>query len=283
MRELARVTVLGSCAGWSEPGRACAAHLLEHRGFRVLVDCGAGALPALLREVGPHAEGLDAVVLTALTPDHAAGLSDVYRLRASSAGSRHDVTHSLPLLGGPQTLHTAITAAAGDVVGVRTVFDFRDVSEGVGLGPWWVTAHRLHPHVGAVGFRFVSDEVAVAFSGPTGLRPELGEFGNGAHVLVLDCADRRQHAPDSLVPDDPWYLNARQAGGIADAVGARSLLLTRFWPGSDRLLAEREAAAAFGGPVFAATEGLALEVVSDWPEGDSSGRGSERVRAAMRL
>ena len=43
---------LGACGAWPEAGRACSAFLVEHDGFRLLVDVGYAALPRLLRECG---------------------------------------------------------------------------------------------------------------------------------------------------------------------------------------------------------------------------------------
>ena len=47
-----RLTVLGGCGAWPEPGRACSGFLLEHDGFRVVLDLGYGTLPRLLALLG---------------------------------------------------------------------------------------------------------------------------------------------------------------------------------------------------------------------------------------
>jgi len=44
------------------------------------------------------------------------------------------------------------------------------------------------------------------------------------------------------------------------ARGARRLVLTHFWPGSDRAVSVREAEAEFDGEVIAADEGLVLSL-----------------------
>jgi ribonuclease BN (tRNA processing enzyme) len=44
------------------------------------------------------------------------------------------------------------------------------------------------------------------------------------------------------------HMSARQAGLAAKAGGARSLLLTHLWPDNDRVAAQADGAAAFGGP-----------------------------------
>ena len=44
------------------------------------------------------------------------------------------------------------------------------------------------------------------------------------------------------------------------AAGAKRLLLTHFWPGSDRALSVSEAQRAFAGEIIAAEEGLVISL-----------------------
>ncbi|MGH8776781.1 MAG: hypothetical protein ACRDWI_17070 [Jiangellaceae bacterium] len=44
-----RVVVLGSCGAWPEAGRACSGFVVEHDGFRVVLDLGYGTLPGCSR------------------------------------------------------------------------------------------------------------------------------------------------------------------------------------------------------------------------------------------
>jgi ribonuclease BN (tRNA processing enzyme) len=43
-----RLTVLGGCGGWPAAGLACSGYLVEHDGFRLLIDPGYAILPRLL-------------------------------------------------------------------------------------------------------------------------------------------------------------------------------------------------------------------------------------------
>jgi ribonuclease BN (tRNA processing enzyme) len=44
-----RLTVLGGCGAWPGAGQACSGYLVEHDGFRLLVDLGYATVPRLLR------------------------------------------------------------------------------------------------------------------------------------------------------------------------------------------------------------------------------------------
>jgi len=67
---LVRLTVLGACGAWPEPGQACSGYLVEHDGFRLLVDAGYATVPRLLERVA--ASQLDAVFISHGHPDHCA-------------------------------------------------------------------------------------------------------------------------------------------------------------------------------------------------------------------
>jgi ribonuclease BN (tRNA processing enzyme) len=53
-------------------------------------------------------------------------------------------------------------------------------------------------------------------------------------------------------------MTAREAGEAATAAGARRLVLTHFWPGTDRDRARADAAKVFSCETFVADEGAAI-------------------------
>ncbi len=77
-----RLLVLGSCGGWPEAGRACSGFLLEHEGYRIVLDLGYGTLPRLLTLLNSSvAVGVDAVVVTHHHPDHLVDVHGLFRVR----------------------------------------------------------------------------------------------------------------------------------------------------------------------------------------------------------
>ena len=57
-----RLTVLGGCGTWPEAGQACSGFLVEHDGFRLLMDAGYATVPRLLQHIS--ADELDAVFIS---------------------------------------------------------------------------------------------------------------------------------------------------------------------------------------------------------------------------
>src|SRR5437660_12806086 len=75
-----RLTVLGGCGAWPEAGQACSGFLIEHDGFRLVVDLGYATFPRLL-ELVPAGQ-VDAVFVSHGHPDHCADLNPLLRARA---------------------------------------------------------------------------------------------------------------------------------------------------------------------------------------------------------
>ena len=63
-----RLTVLGSSGTFAGPDDACSGYLVEHDGFRLLMDAGPGTLSNLQQHV--PLDRLDAVLLSHAHPDH---------------------------------------------------------------------------------------------------------------------------------------------------------------------------------------------------------------------
>lgn len=254
-----RLVVLGSCGAWPEPERACSGFVLEHAGFRLVLDLGYGTLPRLLAHVGSvAADGIDAVVVTHHHPDHVVDLHGLFRARRYGRRAAAPV----PVFGTAGVLETVIRLEEGDADAVASVFDFHTIPAAAAqVGPFRLESLALPHFVPNAGVRLSSPGLSLAYSGDTGPDDALGELGRGADLFILEATDREQR-PD--VPQAPpgrrLQLNGREAGEAAAAAGASRLLLTHFWPGNDRERTRAAAAAVFPGEVIVATEGLEIDL-----------------------
>jgi ribonuclease BN (tRNA processing enzyme) len=249
---VSRLVVLGSCAAWPEPGRACSGYLLEHAGFRVVMDLGYGTLPRLLETLGSAgADGLDAVVVTHRHPDHMVDLHGLYRARAFARPS----APSLPLFSPPGVIERLQGLEEDDGSGVPEVFDWRPLpGPTLPLGPFRLESVEVSHSVPTVGVRLVTDGLVVAYTGDTGPVGELASLGRDADLLVIEATEQHQQEP-STSQESPTHLTGRQAGDVAAAAGARRVLLTHFWPGNDRDVTLLAARTAYDGELLSATEG----------------------------
>lgn len=238
------LTVLGSCGAWPEAGRACAGFLLEYDGFRVVLDLGYAALPRLLEHC-PKGE-VDAVVVTHQHPDHCVDVSALARVRYYEAPDAPPV----PLHCAPGVLD--VLRALEPVPDPATVFAVHELAATTELGPFAVETVELPHYKTNLGVRLSAPGVSVAYTGDSGPSEDLRTLADGTDLFISD-ATFQGPSPDTT----PRYLmTATEAA--RGARGAKRLMLTHFWPGSDRSISVAEASAEFDGEVIAAEEGLTL-------------------------
>jgi ribonuclease BN (tRNA processing enzyme) len=237
------LTVLGSCGAWPEAGRACAGFLVEYDGFRVVLDLGYAALPRLL-EYCPRGE-VDAVVVTHQHPDHCVDVSGLARVRYYEAPDAPPI----PLHCTPGTVE--VLRALEPSPDPATVFDVHDLASTTRIGPFEVLTVELPHYKTNLGVRLSAPGVSVAYTGDSGPSPDLCLLAEGTDVFISDATYQGQS-------NDRYLMSAADAG--RGARGARRLVLTHFWPGSDRTISVREAQAEFDGEVIAAEEGLVLSL-----------------------
>lgn len=245
-----RLTVLGGCGAWPEAGKACSGFLVEHDGFRLLVDLGYATVPRLL-ELLP-AEQADAVFISHGHPDHCADLNPLLRARAL----RDAPAPALPVYALPGALDAVLALDRPGML--ADAYALHEFSAGASfhIGPFRADT-RLLPHwVPNAGVRLTAGHAALMYSGDSGPGPHTAELADGAGLLVAEASyiDR--------VPDDSrlYLSSAQQAGREATRAGARRLLLTHLMPGTDHGAARAAASAGYGGPVDVAVPGLVLDV-----------------------
>ncbi|SOD62226.1 Ribonuclease BN, tRNA processing enzyme [Streptomyces zhaozhouensis] len=239
------LTVLGSCGAWPEAGRAASGFLLEVDGFRLALDLGYATLPRLLARC--PADALDAVVITHEHPDHCADLSAL--CRALHFGGRRAGRTPLYCPPGVLTRVGALepTEPLDDVLAPHPLPGRHEV------GPFRLEGRPLPHHVPHAGVRLTAPGLTLAYTGDAGPAPALGELASGADLLVAGATLQGGRT-------DPHLLSAAEAGRWAADSGVGRLLLTHFWPGAERGRSVAEAAAAYGGEVLAAREGMVLSL-----------------------
>ncbi len=240
-----RLTVLGSCGAWPEAGRACSGFLVEYDGFRLVLDLGYATLPRLLARCPDGA--VDAVVVTHGHPDHCVDLQALFRVRYFGARG----TARIPLYCPPEVVERISALEPSE--DPRQVFDVRPLPGTYRVGPFRLDGRLLPHHVPNVGVRLTAPGVALAYTGDSGPADALAELGDGADLYVMEATHQGE-------PVSPYLMTARVAGQWAARAGARRLMLTHFWPGSDRAVSLSQARETFGGEVVIAEEDLVVDL-----------------------
>ena len=237
-----RLTVLGSCGAFPEPGRACSGLLVQWDGFRLVLDLGYATFPRLLS----HCADVDAVAVTHEHPDHCVDLHALFRMRFYGRQARS----RLPLYCPPGVIRRL--SALEPEVPLDAVFDIHELPGSHRVGPFELTGIPLPHHVPNSGIRLETDGLTLAYTGDCGPDPRLADLGRDADLFIVEATDRAGR--------DPNLMTSADAGRWAARAGARRLMLTHFWPGNDRSEAVSAARAHFAGEVIAADEDLVVSL-----------------------
>ncbi len=222
------------------------AHLVQHQGRSLLVDCGSGVTQRLLA-AGCPGRDLDALLLTHLHSDHITDLGDVIITRWVTTFDAQAAP--LPIIGPPGTAEVvrATLAAFGFDIGYR-IAHHDDLTEPPPLevheyteGPVWdrepvrITAaptdHR--PVEPTLGFRVDCEGTAVVLAGDTVPCAGLDDLSAGADALVHTVIreDLVNQIPMQRFKDIcDYHSSVQQAAATAARAGVGTLILTHYVP-----------------------------------------------------
>jgi ribonuclease BN (tRNA processing enzyme) len=243
--------VLGGCGAWPTADQACSGYLVEHAGFRLVLDPGYATLPQLLKHAA--AEQVDAVLISHGHPDHCVDLNPLLRARALG----EDPPPALPV----HTLPGAVDAvlALDNPRMLADAYALREFTAGhrFDVGPFQVDTWALPHWVPNAGMRVTAGGRVLAYTGDTGPSPDIAVMAREADVLLAEAT-----FPDHELPagDAPYQSTARQAGEHAARAGAARLVLTHLWPGTDPSAAHTAARRAYSADLDVATPGLTIDL-----------------------
>ena len=186
---------------------------------------------------------LGAVVVTHEHPDHCVDLNAVFRARYYAKAPK------IPLYCTPGVVKRLSVVEPSPPL--DQAFDIHDLPGDYYVGPFRLTGMLLPHHVPNAGVRMSTKDQVLAFTGDTGPCETLAELGRHADLFIVEA---------TVTEPQEFLMTATQAGEAATRAGAKRLMLTHFWPGSDREQAVAAARTTFAGPVIAANEGLTVEL-----------------------
>ena len=244
-----RLTVLGGCGAWPAAGQACGGYLVEHDGFRLLLDPGYATMPRLLEHL--PADRVDAVYVSHGHPDHCADLNPLLRARALA----DEPAPPLPVYAPPGALDAVLALDRPGMLAEAYVLRTFRPGDTLDLGPFRASTRPLPHWLPNAGVRLVAGGRALAYTGDTGPSADIVELARDADLLLADAT-----YVDEVPDDSREYLgSARQAGEYARRAAARHLVLTHLWPGTDPAAAQAAAAAGYDGPITVAAPGTVID------------------------
>ena len=214
-----RVRFLGTGNAFAAGGRSHACILLEHDAGTLLLDCGASALPAIVRVMDP--ERVDAVAVTHLHGDHFAGIPFLLDERRWNGRTR-----PFTLAGPPSLRARTLQVAEGAGMDFSSLpFECRYLT--LGRDPASVAGAQIaaipvqhspssEPH----GLRVQAGGKTIAYTGDAIWTDALVEIADGADLLISECTWFSKR--------DPVHLNAQDLVRHKADLRAKRVILTHL-------------------------------------------------------
>lgn len=232
-----RLTVVGCSGSGPGPDGPASCYLVEHDGFRLVLDLGSGSLGPLTRYLDPRA--VDAIVLTHLHSDHCLDTSALLVVHRFRPGSRPP---PIRLYGPTGTAERILAASDPGGRELSDVFTIEPLEALRALGPFTVRTARVNHPVPTFAVRLEVAGRSLTYSADTGECPALVELARDSDLLLCE-ATFLEPGPGAPANPDGIHLTGRRAAEHAEAAGVGRLLLTHvpFWYDAADTLAEARA------------------------------------------
>jgi ribonuclease BN (tRNA processing enzyme) len=245
-----RLTVLGGAGGYPPAGGACSGYLIEHDGFRLLVDPGYAIVPRLLGIV--PAGAIDGVVVSHGHPDHVADLNPLLRARLM----QDDAVARLPAYALPNALSPVL--ALDQITALKGACELRtfEAGEAFTIGPFGIESRSLPHSIPNVGLRISANGTSITYTGDAGPSDDLVGLADGTDLLLAEAT-----YIDSVPPGNVGVLNcALEVGRQAQRARTARLMLTHLLPGTDPEASHAAAGRGFDDWIAVAAPGMILEL-----------------------
>src|SRR4051812_3489564 len=245
-----RLTVLGGAGGFPGAGGACSGYLIEHDGFRLLVDPGYAIVPRLIGIM--PAAAIDAVLVSHGHPDHVADLNPLLRARLM----QDDDSGRLPAYALPSALTPVL--ALDQITALKGACEVREFEAGDAFrtGPFAIESRPLPHSIPNAGLRISAGEKSITYTGDAGPSDDLVELAGGTDLLLAEAT-----YIDSVPSGNAGVLNcALDVGRQAHRAGALRLMLTHLMPLTDPDASRAAAARSFSDPIEVAAPGTTVEL-----------------------
>ncbi len=241
-----KVTVIGFWGAYPELGEATSSYLFEKDGFRLLVDCGSGALAQLPKYIDPY--DLDAVILSHYHHDHKADLGVLqYQMLVQNSIRKQEKV--LPIYGHQQdkTEFNQLTHNYTKAVAYNP-------EESITIGPFSITFMATDHPVRCYAMRITDGEKVVVYTADSSFKQEFVSFSEHADLLITDC--NFYEGQDGKAAG---HMNSKECAKIADQADVNTLVLSHHPHFGERDQLVTEAERYFSGRTLLAYSGFIWE------------------------
>src|SRR3954469_24863775 len=207
------VTVLGCDASYPSPGGACSGYLLQSGSTSLWMDAGAGTMAHLSKAI--DIDSIDGIVISHAHPDHWTDLLVYHHL------VRYYRSRTVPVYA-PRRVLELMEAVNGEVLPLE--WHVIDETSTAKVGGISLSFSRTDHGPETLAIRAEGLGAAVAYSADTGPAWSMSALGDGIGLALCEATLDVEHEGAAQ------HLSGRQAGELAEAAGARALVLTHIDP-----------------------------------------------------
>jgi ribonuclease BN (tRNA processing enzyme) len=211
-----KLTIIGFWGGYPKQNGASSGYLLEHDGFKLLIDCGSGILAKMQNIIEP--EELDVVLISHYHPDHIADIGVLQHARLIQGFLDKDFP-TLPIYG-----HDL------DQIEFKKL-TYKEITKGIAytpndvlaVGPYQVSFLKTDHPVPCYAMRIEVDGKSLVYTADSSFKEEFIEFSKGADLLLCECNFYSHQNGKSA-----GHMNSIDAGKFAERSGVKQLILTHL-------------------------------------------------------
>ncbi|MGI2297395.1 MBL fold metallo-hydrolase [Paenibacillus sp. GXUN7292] len=241
-----KLTIAGCWGAYPPANEATSAYLLEKDGFRLLIDCGSGAISQIQNFV--DLSELDALIVSHYHHDHKADIGCLqYNMFLQRIGGLR--SSAFPIYGHCKEPEQF------SALNYMNYTEGREITAhtSVVIGPWTVTFCETNHPAYCLAMRFDDGERTFVYTADTHWTDDMVRFCSDCDLLLSECS-----VYDHDVSVSSGHLTPELAGKLAQQSRARQLIITHLpHYGAHEEILER-VTAIYSGPAQLAAKGSVI-------------------------
>jgi ribonuclease BN (tRNA processing enzyme) len=243
-----KLTIIGHWGAYPQAGDATSCYLLEHDDYKLLIDCGSGAL-SQMQEYSSLAE-LDAVIISHYHHDHIADIGPLQYSRLIDFELKK-TSKPLSIYGHPYDQAEFQKLAKPEHI---LSFIYNEEHES-SIGPFRITYLETAHKARCFAMRFEVDGKSIVYTADSSYKEEFQLFAKNADLLLCETSF---YAHQDGKPYG--HMNSIEAATIARNACVKKLALTHLPHFGDHSQLKKEAKTIFSGEVVLAKKGLTFDL-----------------------
>lgn len=210
-----KITIIGNWSGFPKEGEASSGYLIEHDGFKLLLECGSGVVSSIQKII--DLGNIDAVLISHYHYDHFCDIGPLQyaRLIKTLLGEIHK---ELPIYAPKDDIYFDKMTFENYTKG----YEYNENSI-LNIGPFTISFMKnIHP-IDSFSIKIQCNNKTLSFTSDTSYFDDLCDFYKNSDILLCECSFYAD-----MDGTNSGHLNSMQAGKIAQKSEVNKLVLTHL-------------------------------------------------------